>query len=196
MISYFELIFVLYAQMIHLKLLFLSFFGFCFFALQGQDFSDVDKSPMAVSIIRNADNSPMARVIYSRPKMRGRQIFDDLVPYGEIWRTGANEATELRLYNAMRVNKHLIPAGTYTLYTIPNKKYWTVILNEKEKAWGTFDYSSALDVLRIKVIVQEAAAPIEDFSMAFQPHKNGANLFIGWENVFVELQLRNKKTYN
>ena len=70
---------------------------FCF-DTQAQDFSDLDKSPMDVSIIRNEDNSPMARVIYSRPKMRGREIFGELVPYGDVWRTGANEATEIRLY--------------------------------------------------------------------------------------------------
>lgn len=182
--------------MTHLKLFFLSFFGLCLFTMQSQDFSDVDKSPMAVSIIRSGDNAPLARIIYSRPKKRGRKIFGDLVPYDEIWRTGANEATELRLYKSMRLNKQLIPAGTYTLYTIPHKKYWTVIVNQKDKAWGTFDYSRDLDLARIKVPVQNAAAPIEDFSMAFQPHKNGANLFIGWENVFVELQLRNQKTYD
>ncbi len=163
---------------------------FCFDA-QAQDFSDLDKSPMDVSIIRNEDNSPMARVIYSRPKMRGREIFGELVPYGYVWRTGANEATELRLYQDMTIGGQTIPAGTYTLYTIPEKTEWTIILNKAQKQWGAYEYDADKDLLRIKAPARRAAAPIEDFSIAFQPIENGTNLLMGWANTYVEVPLKN-----
>lgn len=158
-----------------------------------QDFSDLDKSPMDVAIIRNEDNSPMARVIYSRPKMRGREIFGGLVPYDEIWRTGANEATELRLYNDMMIGGQNVPAGTYTLYTIPSKTQWTIILNKARNQWGTDNYDPKKDLLRINAPARKAAAPIEDFSIAFQPIDNGTNLLMGWENTFVEVPLKNSE---
>ncbi|MBW2962157.1 DUF2911 domain-containing protein [Mesonia aestuariivivens] len=159
--------------------------------IQAQDFSDLDKSPMDVAIIRNDDSSPMARVIYSRPKMRGREIFGELVPYSKVWRTGANEATELRIYNDMTIGGQTIPAGTYSLYTIPEKTEWTLILNKARNQWGAYEYDDSKDLLRIKAPARKAAAPIEDFSIAFQPIENGTNLLIGWENTFIEVPLQN-----
>lgn len=166
---------------------------FCLFSFSSnaQDFSDLDKSPMDVSIIRNSDNSPMARVIYSRPKMRDREIFGALVPFGEVWRTGANEATELRIYQDMTIGGQTIPAGTYTLYTIPEKTEWTIILNKAQNQWGAYEYDANKDLLRIKAPARKAAAPIEDFSIAFQPIENGTNLLMGWENTYIEVPLKN-----
>lgn len=160
--------------------------------LSAQDFSDIDKSPMDVTIIRNENHSPMARVIYSKPSKNDRDIFGSLVPYGEIWRTGANEATEVTIYNDMTVMGKKIPAGTYTLYTIPNKTEWTVILNKNIHVWGTANnYNADKDLVRIKAPARTAAAPIEEFSMAFQPITNGANLLMGWDNTYIEIPFKN-----
>jgi len=166
-------------------------FSLLSFDANAQDFSDIDKSPMDVTIIRNQDHSPMARVIYSRPKMKGREVFGELVPYGEVWRTGANEATELRLYNDMTISGQKIPAGTYSLFTIPEKNQWTIILNKTENQWGAYDYDEEKDYLRIKAPARTSAAPIEDFSIAFQPTENGANLFMGWDGTYVEVPFKN-----
>lgn len=163
------------------------------FDVKAQDFSDLDKSPMDVTIIRNDDHSPMARVIYSRPKMNGREIFGKLVPYGEVWRTGANEATEIQIYSDMTIGGQTIPAGTYSLYTIPEKTEWTIILNKAQNQWGAYNYDADKDLLRIKAPARKAAAPIEDLSIAFQPIDGGANLLMGWENTYVELPLKNTK---
>ena len=163
------------------------------FDAKAQDFSDQDKSPMDVTIIRNDDHSPMARVIYSRPKMNGREVFGKLVPYGEVWRTGANEATELQIYNDMTIGGQTIPAGTYSLFTIPEKNEWTIILNKAQHQWGAYNYDADKDLLRIKAPARKAAAPIEDLSIAFQPIEGGANLLMGWENTYVELPLKNIK---
>lgn len=164
----------------------------CTFATtNAQDFSDIDKSPMAVTIIRNEDHSPMARIIYSRPHKNGREIFGKLVPYGKVWRTGANEATEITIYNNMTISGKKIPSGTYTLYTIPTKTEWTIILNKKINTWGAFSYDSSMDIVRIKAPARKSAATIQDFSMAFQPIDNGANLFIGWDDTYVKVPFKN-----
>lgn len=155
--------------------------------LQAQDFSELDKSPMDVVFIRSENNAPMIRIIYSRPQKNGREIFGELVPYNKIWRTGANEATEITLYQDMLVKGEPIEAGTYTLYTIPHKKNWTIVINKAEHVWGAYSYDKALDVLRVKVPVQMTAAPVEVFSMAFQATENGANLLMGWDGVFINV---------
>lgn len=156
-------------------------------ALHAQDFSELDKSPMDVVFIRGENNAPMIRIIYSRPQKDGREIFGELVPYGEVWRTGANEATEITLYEAMLVNGKPIDAGTYTLYTIPGKEKWTVIINRAVNVWGAFSYNKEKDVLRVTVPTEKTAAPVEVFSMTFQPIENGANLLMGWENIYIEV---------
>lgn len=153
--------------------------------MYAQKFDDLDKSPMDVKFIRDHDNAPMIRVIYSRPQKNGRKIFGGLVPYGEVWRTGANEATEITLYQDMLVNGKPLSAGTYTLYSIPNKEEWTIIINRAVYAWGAYEYDSEKDVLRTTAQVETTAAPVEAFSMTFQPTENGANLLMGWDDVYV-----------
>lgn len=156
-------------------------------SVHAQDFSELDKSPMDVVFIRSENNAPMIRVIYSRPQKNGREIFGSLVPYNKVWRTGANEATEITLYEDMLVDGKPIEAGTYTLYTIPKKDEWTIIINEAVNVWGAYEYDQTKDVLRTSVPVENTSAPVEVFSMAFQPMENGANLLMGWENTFVEV---------
>jgi hypothetical protein len=152
---------------------------------QAQKFDDLDKSPMDVEFIRNQNNAPMIRIIYSRPQKNGREIFGGLVPYDKVWRTGANEATEITLYQDMLINGKPIQTGTYTLYTIPGEEEWTVIINRAVNVWGAYEYDKEKDVLRVNVPVEETAAPVEVFSMTFQPIENGANLLMGWDDVYV-----------
>lgn len=162
-------------------------------AAHAQDFSQLDKSPMDVAFIRSENNMPMIRIIYSRPQKNGRKIFGGLVPYGEVWRTGANEATEITLYSDMTVNGKPVPAGTYTLYTIPSKNEWTVIINKDVNVWGAYAYDEGKDVLRTSVPVEQTSAPVEAFSMTFQPIENGANLLMGWDDTYVEIPFLKEK---
>ena len=154
-----------------------------------QKFSDIDKSPMDVAIFRSGENETLARVIYSRPQKRDRKIFGKLVEYGKVWRTGANEATEITLYSDMTLGATKVPAGTYTLYSIPGESDWTIILNTAINAWGAYSYDESKDVARIKVPVKQSAAPIEAFSMTFLAEDNGAKLLMGWDEVYVEVPL-------
>lgn len=155
-----------------------------------QDFSDIDKSPMDAVITRNQDNSPLARIIYSRPKKKDRVIFGKLVPFNKIWRTGANEATEITFYEDVIVNGTEVEAGTYSLYTIPEKDKWTIIINESINVWGAYNYDDSLDIMRTTVPVKNTAATVENFSITFKPTPDGSDLLMGWDDTFVEVPIR------
>lgn len=159
----------------------------------GPNFAKLDASPMDLVIFKNAEDEAVARVIYSRPQKRDREVFGKLVPYGQVWRTGANEASELTLFRDMKVADVLVPAGTYTVYTIPNENEWTVILNNKVHTWGAYEYTDKEDRVRIKVPVKKSPTSIESFSMAFAPAENGANLLMGWDNSYVEVPFKTVK---
>lgn len=159
----------------------------------GPNFSKLDVSPMDVVLFRGENNEPLARVLYSRPQTRDREIFGKLVPYGEVWRTGANEATEITLYNDLMVGDKTIKKGTYTLFTIPKEKEWTIILNNSTNIWGAYDYHVEKDVARITVPVRKSKTPIDALSMSFSPIENGANLFIGWDDRYVVVPFKNVK---
>lgn len=156
-----------------------------------QNFPEMDDSPMDLAMAKPSKNSPAyARVIYSRPQKKNRQIFGDLVPFGKIWRTGANEATELTIYTPMYIGKNLLDAGSYTLYTIPNKDTWTIIINCDTNVWGAFSYKKEKDAMRFDVPSKKAAATIESLSMIFRPEKNGTTLMIGWDDRYVEIPFK------
>lgn len=156
----------------------------------GPNFSKLDISPLDVVLFRGEDNEPLARVLYSRPQTRDREIFGKLVPYGEVWRTGANEATEITFYTDMMIGDKTIKAGTYTLFTIPKENEWTIILNNSTHIWGAYDYHVEEDVARITVPVKKSETEIEALSMAFEPTDNGAKLYIGWDDRYVEVPFK------
>lgn len=160
------------------------------FSTSAQDFSDIDKSPMDAVITRNQDNSPLARIIYSRPKKKDRVIFGKLVPFNKVWRTGANEATEITFYEDVLFNGTKVEAGTYSLYTIPEKEKWTIIINERINTWGAYGYDESLDILRTSVPVKNTAATVENFSITFKPTADGSDLLMGWDDTFIEVPIR------
>lgn len=160
----------------------------------------LDKSPMDMAYypanypvlrIQDKANEPLvARVIYSRPQKEGRTIFGGLVQYGEVWRFGANEATEIELYRDVRINNRKLSKGRYTLYAIPAEKEWTVIFNKDTDIWGAFKYDEKKDVLRVTVPVQKVAEPVDMFSIAFSKAASGADMMIAWDEAFVTLPFR------
>lgn len=156
----------------------------------GPNFPKLDASPMDLALYRDQDDDAVARVIYSRPQKRDREVFGKLVPYGQVWRTGANEATELTLYKDMKVGNTTINAGTYTVYTIPEQNEWTVILNNRVHTWGAYEYTDKEDQVRINVPVRKSPTTIEAFSMAFVPQEEGANLLMGWDDQYVEIPFK------
>jgi len=127
---------------------------------------------------------------YSRPNVKGRKIFGELEPYGAVWRTGANSATLISFTDEVTIEGNKVPAGDYALFTIPDPKEWTVILNKTTKQWGAYEYKEADDVLRIKVKPAKPAKTVETFTMQFNNVKpTSADLTLAWENTSVTLQL-------
>ncbi|UQD57603.1 DUF2911 domain-containing protein [Flavobacterium sp. K5-23] len=154
--------------------------------MNAQKFPDLDKSPMDVASFptdyKNADK--IAKVTYSRPVLKGRNV-SELAPNGKVWRTGANEATEITLYKDMKLGQTKIKAGTYTFYAIPEKDTYTIIINKDLNVWGSYFYKVENDVARLVVPVTEGKESLEAFSMVFSKSDNGIILNMGWDKVRV-----------
>jgi hypothetical protein len=133
-------------------------------------------------------------VFYCSPSKRGRIIFDSLVPYGKVWRTGANEATTFTTGTDLIIGGKALPAGKYTLWTIPGKDEWTVILNSKQYGWGV-DFNSVplresdADVLLAKVSPQIVSIPQERFSITFTD-SDSLKMVLSWDNTKVEVPIK------
>lgn len=130
-------------------------------------------------------------VEYSRPSMRGRKIFGGLVPYGEVWRTGANSATKITFSTAAKFGGADIAAGTYALFTIPGENEWTVILNNVTGQWGSYAYNVANDVVRVTAKPVAVPAAVETFSIGVSnlAAEGSATLYLMWENVRVPVKI-------
>jgi tetratricopeptide (TPR) repeat protein len=126
---------------------------------------------------------------YSRPGMKGRKIFGDLVPYGKVWRTGANSATRLKFSDDVSIGGQVLKAGEYALYTVPNEKEWEIIINKGSANWGT-DYKQEDDIFRVKATPVKLDQPVESFTMQFANVKSGsADLQIMWDKTLVSVPI-------
>jgi hypothetical protein len=132
---------------------------------------------------------PLARVIYSRPHKQGRKIFGNLVRYGERWRLGANEATEIELFVPIRIQEKTIPKGRYILYCIPEADKWTIVFNSNLNSWG-LNLDPSKDLYRFVIPAQTKNQSVEYFSMMFQPNPQGADLVMAWDNVEARLVIQ------
>jgi len=130
------------------------------------------------------------KITYGQPSKRGRIIFGDLVPYGEVWRTGANEATEITFSKNVIIDKKEIKAGTYTLFTIPQKDKWTIILNSKLDQWGAYNYDKTkkYDMFKTEVAVRKSDLQ-EKLIFSFKDNPTGTTLTISWDDIEVELPI-------
>jgi len=132
---------------------------------------------------------PKARVIYSRPQKQGRQIFGTLIKWGEAWRLGANEATEIELFGPATIQGKRINPGRYILYCLPQQNNWTIVFNTNTFSWG-LQPTTARDVARFTIPVRKAPATIEYFTMAFQETTNGAELIMAWDDSEARLPIQ------
>ena len=135
-------------------------------------------------------------VFYNRPSKRGREVFGALVPYNDVWRTGANEATTFETNKALKVGNDSLQAGKYTLWTIPNDTAWNVIFNRKQYPWGV-DHETlepmrepTFDAASILVPVKKIDNVVELFTIAFDNSTDNLFLTMAWDNVKVEVPLK------
>jgi len=133
-------------------------------------------------------------ITYSRPGVKGRVIWGDLVPYDQVWRTGANEATTIVFSQDVTVNGKPLPAGTYSLHTLPTRTSWTIIFNKKADQWGSYEYDATQDALRVQV-TPTAGANQEWMEFSFpEMSTNAATVELAWEKVRVPFKVETKTT--
>lgn len=130
-------------------------------------------------------------VQYGRPSRRGREIFGQVVPWNAVWRTGANAATSFHTSADLMVGGAAVPAGTYTLWTLPSPSGWTLIINKQTGQWGT-DYHADQDLARVDMRVETLAQPVEQMTIVIEPAGAGAVLRVEWDRTRASVRLARK----
>jgi hypothetical protein len=126
------------------------------------------------------------KIVYCQPSARGRKMLGGKEPYGQVWRTGANEATTIEFDKAVKIEGKDLPAGKYSLFTIPNENEWTIIINKDPKQWGAFKYKEGDDVLRVKVKPTKTASFVETFNIGVVKDE----VQLKWENTAVAFKVK------
>ena len=137
-------------------------------------------------------NGKTVTVDYSSPRAKGRKIFGGLVPYGQVWRAGANEATTFVTTGDITVGGKTIPAGKYTMFAIPGEDKWTLVISKKTGEWGTAYPGPENDLARIDMKVSKTSAPVENFTIAFDQTGNGCTMRMEWENTRASVEIAPK----
>ncbi len=159
-------------------------------------FAQQDKSkrpsPPAQAQCKFADGKTIT-VDYSSPRMKGRKIYGGLVPYGEVWRTGANDATAFVTDANLTVGGKDVPAGSYTIFTVPGADKWTLIISKKTGEWGIpYKYESD-ELARVDMQVSKTASPVENFTIAFDQAGGSCTMHLDWENTRASVEIAEKK---
>lgn len=130
-------------------------------------------------------------IIYSRPSVKGRTIFGDLVPFNEVWRTGANKATQLSLSTDVTIGGKKVPAGKYSVFTIPTKGEWTVIIHKETELWGSGEYKAENDLVRFTTKPRLMQQSVESFTIELGNFKNdGATWMMMWDKTLVSFDIK------
>ena len=155
-------------------------------------YAPVDVSPMDMSyypedypklkMSKKISSPPIARIVYSRPHLQGRQLFHDVLRYGEPWRLGANEATELDLYKPVTIQGKKMDAGRYILYCIPEKNNCIIVFNTNIDSWG-LEPDPSKDIARFTVPVKKNSNALEYFTMVFREVDGATGLLMAWDNI-------------
>jgi Protein of unknown function (DUF2911) len=158
----------------------------------------VDISPMDMSyypadypkmkMANNTTQPPVARVIYSRPHLQGRELFHDVLKYGEHWRLGANEATEIDFFRDVTIQGKKIKTGRYILYCILGPANWSIVINSNIDSWG-LQQDTTKDIQRFQIPVTHDNPTLEYFTMLFEKTDTGADLIMAWDDVVAKLPI-------
>ncbi len=169
-----------------------------------QEFPKVDASPMDAAYFppraafrgfakteeEKKAGTPKIKVVYSRPMKKGRTIFGDLQKYGEMWRVGANESTEITFFSDATVGGTTVKAGRYTLYAIPNESEWEVFISSDLDGWGHYGFmKDESTVASVKVSTAKTSSTVEALGIFFEESDNGAHMIIGWDDTMVRVPI-------
>src|SRR5215813_6186943 len=162
----------------------------CMFAIgitswlgDAQQPQDKSKRPSPPGTTQCTINGKKVTIEYSRPSMKGRKVMGELVPYGQVWRTGANEATTLTTAIDLNIGGAKVPVGKYTLYTLPSADVWKLIINKQTGQWGT-EYHEEQDLARVDMKTTPIVVPVEQFTISLdQKDNSSADLVLEWEKT-------------
>jgi hypothetical protein len=147
--------------------------------------------PSSTQTIKQDFGMGSIELIYSRPNIKGRKVFGDLVPYGKLWRTGANGATKITFTDNVEIGGKKLDTGSYVIYTIPNKDSWEIVINKGLTNWGIDGYKESEDVVRFSVAPMKMKNKVESFTMQFadiKPHI--CELHIMWDKTAVSIPIK------
>lgn len=160
---------------------------FVFAVLQVLTVNAQDKKPLSPKETVTAKvGGANVEIVYSRPSSRGRTMIGGNEAYGQVWRTGANEATTIQFDKAVKIEGKELPAGKYALFTIPGEKEWVVIFNKDHKQWGAYNYKESDDVLRVTVPAKKPSKFVETFSIRTDKDQ----VILEWENSAVAFNVK------
>ena len=146
--------------------------------------------PSPAATVTQAVGLTKVTIEYSRPSVKNRKIFGDLVPYGKVWRTGANKITTIRFDNDVTLNGQKLAAGSYGLYTFPGEKEWAIVFHADDKQWGAYEYDEKKDVLRLTVKAEKLDKLEEHFTIAFDNFTaSAADVVLRWEKTAVRFRV-------
>ena len=155
-----------------------------------QGYVELDEAPHDITYYRESKLAPpIVKVIYGRPHKESTKVFGATVPFDKIWRTGANEATEVKFYKDVQFGEIKVPAGTYVLLTIPHKEEWEIILSSQTDVWGAFQYDPQFDVAKMIVPVSHGES-LETFSIDFIEKSDNIQMVLGWDETRVNVPLQ------
>ncbi|HZI53200.1 MAG TPA: DUF2911 domain-containing protein [Chitinophagaceae bacterium] len=170
------------------KIFLLAAASYIFFSSEAQQLTTPQPSPTA-SIKQNFALSNI-EISYSRPGVKGRKVFGDLVPYGKVWRTGANNATTITFGEEVTIGGKKVPAGKYGLLTIPGQSEWTIIISKQTNVTSPADYKQDQDVARVTAKPEALPFSIETFMISIDEIKsNSCSIGMGWENTYVSFDV-------
>lgn len=170
-------------------------------SLSGDDASPMDLVQYPdMSRLRNyvkkeelAANEPQVRVVYSRPQMKGRKVFGELLKYGEMWRVGANQTTEVTFFNDVMIGGKEVKAGSYGLFATVNSDEWEFILHKAVQSWGSANFNEDDVVVKVKAKTEKTPETLEALSMTFaKKDEKNIHLVVGWENTMARLPISMK----
>jgi len=169
----------------------LIFLVFIFFPLLLHAQETIKPRPSPVSLVTARYKDTYLKITYSQPHKRGRIIYGNLVPFGQLWRTGANEATEITITRDITINNTQLKAGTYSIFSIPEKESWTIIVNSDLGLWGAYNYNIKMDVMRFTVPVQILQGAVyEPFTILVDQKNNKAEIVLLWDSVRVSIPIQ------
>jgi hypothetical protein len=163
----------------------------CAFVLAAQQDKSQRPSPPAQTKW-DLGSGKSVTIDYSSPRAKGRKIYGELVPLGQVWRTGANESTTLVTPVDLTIGGTAVPAGSYTIFTVPNKDKWALVISKKTGEWGTDYPGQANDLARVDMKVSTLPSPVENFTISFEKAGGGANLNIDWETTRASVMVAKK----